>query len=62
MIYMDGETDSNQNNCFGVIQSGRDTIRRIAESSAGGNGQLTWAIPIVATYITTVSSSTQEEL
>lgn len=61
VIYMDDETEHNQNNCFGVIQTGRDTLRRIAASHANDNGQLTSRIPIVATYITTVDDSGSKE-
>ena len=64
MIYLDDEIDNNLNNCFGVIQTGRDTLRRIAESQASReNGQLTSKIPIVATYIATDGfSGNNEEL
>jgi hypothetical protein len=47
------EGKSNPNNCPGVIFKGRDTLERIvhAHTNAQEGGELTWKVPIVATYL-----------
>jgi cyclophilin family peptidyl-prolyl cis-trans isomerase len=50
------EGKSNPNNCPGVIVKGRDTLERIlhAHTNAQEGGELTWKVPVVATYLVSV--------
>ncbi|CAB9498037.1 expressed unknown protein [Seminavis robusta] len=46
----------NPNNCPGVIVKGRDTLERVlhAHTNTRDGGELTWKVPIVATYLASV--------
>lgn len=55
MIYVTNDIAENHFNCPGVVTKGRETLERLLNSHiSNDNGQLTWKVPIVATYLVSV--------
>ena len=58
-IYMTNDNigdNNNANNCPGIITKGRDTLERLMlNSHTNEQGELTWKVPIVATFLRSVS-------
>lgn len=53
VIYLTNEVEGNPTNCPGVVVKGRDTLERLmhAHTNSPNGGELTWKVPIVATYL-----------
>jgi hypothetical protein len=53
IIYLTNDIEKAPNNCPGVVVKGRDTLERLvrAHTNTPDGGELTWKVPIVATYL-----------
>ena len=52
-IYLTNDIEGSPQNCPGVVVKGRDTLERLvhAHTNTPEGGELTWKVPIVATYL-----------